>query len=136
MYSENKKTTFERNTLKVGIQFGKTFKNIAFRLGLFEGTAGVGFDIDIPFKTENFRWVTTFEVFDLSGWNRKKDRRPHLKWLNRMFIFRNIYFAFGADDFISKRNANAFFGAGIRFGDDDIKYLLGSVAGIGTGFVE
>jgi len=130
------KTTFERNTLKIGIQFGKTFKNIAFRLGLFEGTAGVGFDIDIPFKTENFRWVTTFEAFDLSGWNRKKDRRPHLKWLNRMFIFRNTYFSFGADDFISKRNANAFFGAGIRFGDDDIKYLLGSVAGIGTGFVE
>jgi len=130
------KTTFDRNTLKIGIQFGKTFKNIAFRLGLFEGTAGLGFDIDIPFKTENFRWVTTFEVFDLSGWNRKKDRRPHLKWLNRMFVFRNIYFAFGADDFVSKRNANAFFGAGVRFGDDDIKYLLGSVAGIGTGFVE
>jgi len=130
------KTTFERNTLKIGIQFGKIFKSIAFRLGLFEGTAGVGFDIDIPFKTENFRWVTTFEAFDLSGWNRKKDRRPHLKWLNRMFIFRNTYFVFGADDFISKRNANAFFGAGIRFGDDDIKYLLGSVAGIGTGFVE
>jgi len=130
------KTTFERNTLKIGIQFGKTFKNIAFRLGLFEGTAGVGFDIDIPFKTENFRWVTTLEAFDLSGWNRKKDRRPHLKWLNRMFIFRNTYFVFGADDFASKRNASAFFGAGIRFGDDDIKYLLGSVAGIGTGFIE
>jgi len=130
------KTTFERNTLKIGVQFGKTFKDIAFRLGLFEGTAGIGLDVDIPFKTENFRWVTTFEAFDLSGWNRKRDRRPHLKWLNRMFVFRNTYFVFGADDFISKRNANAFFGAGIRFGDDDIKYLLSSVAGIGTGFVE
>jgi phospholipid/cholesterol/gamma-HCH transport system substrate-binding protein len=131
-----KKTTFNRNTLKIGIQFGKVFKDIALRLGLFDGTAGIGFDIDIPLKTENFRWVTTFEAFDLSGWNRKKDRRPHLKWLNRMFIFRNIYFAFGADDFVSKRNANAFFGAGVRFGDDDIKYLLGSVAGIAPGFVE
>lgn len=131
-----KKTTFNRNTLKIGIQFGKIFKDIALRLGLFEGSAGIGFDVDIPFKTENFRWVTTFEAFDLSGWNRKKDRRPHLKWLNRMFIFRNIYFAFGADDFASKRNANAFFGGGIRFGDDDIKYLLGSVAGLGPGFIE
>ena len=35
----------------------------------------------------------------------------------------------GADDFISKKNANVFFGAGIRFGDDDVKYLIPSLGG-------
>lgn len=122
-----RKLKIRRNTVCLGLQFGKVFGPIAARFGLFEGSAGVGFDFDIPFSTDRFRWVTTLEMFDMSGWNRIDDRRPHLKWINRMYIFRNLYVVFGADDFISKRNANAFFGAGIRFGDDDVKYLVSSL---------
>ncbi len=120
-----KKEKYKRNSLLMGAQVGKIFKDVALRIGLFEGSAGAGVDIDIPFRIpDTLRWVTTFEVFDLSGWNRKDDRRPHLKWLNRMFVFNNLYFTFGADDFASKRNASVFLGAGLRFGDDDVKYLL------------
>ena len=124
---------FDRNAFRFGIQFGKVFNRVAFRVGIFEGFAGAGMDIDIPFPTDKFRWVTSFEAFDMSGWNRKDDRRPHLKWLNKMFILRNIYTTFGADDFASKRNASIFFGAGIRFGDDDVKYMLSSLSGAGAG---
>jgi phospholipid/cholesterol/gamma-HCH transport system substrate-binding protein len=126
---------FKRNTLLFGFQFGKIFNRIALRVGLFENSAGLGVDIDIPFKTDKFRWVTTLEVFDMSGWNRKNDRRPHIKWLNRMFFLRNLYFTFGADDFASKRNASAFLGAGLRFGDDDVKYLLSSISGVSANFI-
>ena len=128
-----KKITINRNTIRLGIQFGKIFNDVAIRCGLFEGSAGVGIDIDIPFETDKFRWVTTFEMFDMTGQNRIDDRRPHLKWLNRMHILRNIYFTFGADDFISKRNASAFVGGGLRFGDDDVKYLLSSLSGVVSG---
>lgn len=124
-----KKTKIDRYSLRLGLQFGKIYKSLALRFGLFEGTGGVAFDVDIPFNTEKFRWVTSFEAFDFYGWNRLHDRRPHLKWINRMFFFGNLYLTFGADDFVSKNNANAFFGAGVRFGDDDIKYLLPSVGG-------
>jgi len=127
-----KRELFKRNTISVGLQFGKVFKNLACRLGLFENSAGIGIDFDIPFKTDKFRWVTSFELYDVAGWNRKDDRRPHLKWINKMYFMRNIYAVFGADDFVSKRNGNVFVGAGIRFGDDDVKYLfssLGAAAG-------
>jgi phospholipid/cholesterol/gamma-HCH transport system substrate-binding protein len=124
---------YQRNTLKFGLQFGKIFKNIALRFGIFEGSAGVACDVDVPIRSDNFRWLTSLEAFDLSGWNRKDDRRPHLKWLNRMYLMRNIYLTFGADDFVSKHNANVFFGAGIRFGDDDAKLLLGGLGGGGCG---
>ena len=97
---------------------------------MIEGFVGMGADVDIPFKTDKFRWVTSFEAFDFRGWNRKHDKRPHLKWLNRMFLMRNVYFTFGADDFVSKHNANAFVGVGLRFGDDDVKYVLGSISGV------
>ncbi len=100
---------------------------VAVRFGLIEGYAGLGLDIDIPFGTDMFRWVTSFEAFDMTGQNRVDDRRPHLKWLNRMYMMRNIYLTFGADDFVSKRNANVFVGGGIRFGDDDVKFLLGGL---------
>ncbi len=126
---------FERNTIKFGLQFGTIYKDIAFRLGLFEGTAGLGLDVDIPFGTDTFRWVSTFEMFDMRGFNRRNDKRPHLKWLNRMFVFDNIYIIFGADDFVSKRNASAFMGAGVRFGDDDVKYLLGTMSNAGNASV-
>lgn len=119
--------TFTRNTLKFGLQFGKVFRDLAFRIGLFENTGGVAIDYDIPFESDKFRWVTTFELFDMNGWNRLHDRRPHLKWLNRMFFMRNLYITFGADDFVSKRNANGFVGLGLRFGDDDVKYILPSI---------
>ncbi len=131
IYNE-KLDVYNRNTLKLGFQFGKIFKNVALRFGLFEGAAGLALDVDMPVRTENFRWLTSLEAFDFSGWNRQDDRRPHLKWLNRMYLMRNIYLTFGADDFASKRNANVFFGAGIRFGDDDAKMLLGGMGGAGS----
>jgi len=125
------KLVFNRQTIKLGLQFGKIFGDLALRIGLFDGFAGLGMDVDIPLNSDKVRWVTTFEGFDFRGWNRKHDKRPHLKWLNRMFLLRNIYFTFGADDFVSKHNANAFVGLGFRFGDDDVKYVLGSISGAG-----
>jgi hypothetical protein len=124
-----------RNSYKFGLQFGKIFGDIALRFGLFEGFAGFGVDFEIPLRSNRFRWITTFELFDLRGWNRRgveatDDRRPHAKWINRMFVLDNIYFTFGADDFASKRNANTFVGAGVRFCDDDVKFLLSNVSAL------
>jgi phospholipid/cholesterol/gamma-HCH transport system substrate-binding protein len=130
---DKKKEKFYRGAVRFGLQFGKVFNDIAFRFGIFDSTFGVGIDFDIPFKSDKLRWVTTFEAFDLTGWNRIQDRRrPHLKWINRVFMFRNIYVTFGADDFVSKHNASAFFGFGLRFGDNDIKYYLPSLSGAGA----
>lgn len=114
----------KRNSFFFNLQFGKVYNDLAFRFGLFDSTGGIAVDYDIPFKNENFRWVTSLEAFDFIGQNRLDDDRPHFKWINKMFLLRNIYFVLGADDFISKHNKNAFFGVGIRFSDDDIKYLL------------
>lgn len=120
---------FTRGTIKLGLQVGKMFNNIAFRVGMFENAAGVALDYDVPFNTDKFRWVTSVEVFDFIGWHRKDDTRPHLKWINRVFILDTIYMTFGADDFISKDNANAFFGVGMRFDDDDFKYIFSRFGG-------
>lgn len=116
----------ERKEFAYGLQFGKIYNNIAMRVGLFEGTFGVGADYFIPLPSEKLSWITTFEAFDFKGQQRLeflKDRRPHLKWLNKVFLFNNIYTTFGFDDFVSQ-NASMFFGFGIRFADNDIKYIM------------
>lgn len=130
---KRKRTKLERDASAWSIQFGKTFNRVALRAGLFDGFAGAGIDIDIPLPYKEMRWVTTAEVYDFNGRNRLNDRRPHFKWINRIYAMRNLYFTFGADDFASKRNASTFYGMGLRFGDDDLKYLLGGLGGIPGG---
>lgn len=127
-----KQDRFYRGSIRFGLQFGKLFDDVAVRFGIFDNTVGIGVDYDIPFKSEKFRWVTSIEAFDFTGWNRLDDRRVHLKWINRVYMFRNLYVTFGADDFVSKHNASAFFGVGIRFGDSDVKYYLPNLSGAGS----
>jgi len=110
-----------------GFQFGKRFDRLALRLGLFEGTFGAGADYYVPLNTDKMYWITSFEAFDFKGINRLRDTRPHIKWLNRVFFLRNMYTIFGVDDFFSKGSASPFFGAGFKFGDKDLKYVLPSI---------
>lgn len=123
---QKEKREFDRYLLN--LQLGKIFGDLAFRTGLMDGTFGVGLDFDIPFASQDYRWVMTFEAFDFYGRNRIDDTRAHLKWLNKVYFSDSLYFVFGADDFISHSNKNAFFGAGFRFADDDIKYYVSGLS--------
>ncbi|MCX5923132.1 MAG: MlaD family protein [Candidatus Dependentiae bacterium] len=119
-----------REQYAYGLQVGKIYNNVALRVGLFEGAVGVGADYFIPLGTDKASWITTLEMFDFHGLQRldyATERRPHLKWINRVFVFNNLYTTFGADDFVS-HNASIFWGVGLRFADDDIKYLISKVS--------
>lgn len=116
----------KKNDILFGLQFGKRFNRLAFRFGLFENSFGFACDYYIPLPTDKMHWITTVELFDMRGVNRLSDTRPHLKWINKAFFLKNMYTAFGVDDIVSKNSANPFFGGGIRFNDDDLKYFLSS----------
>jgi len=123
------------------IQVGKTYDWIAFRIGLFDSAFGIATDVDIPFDMfHEYRLVSSLEAYDFQGRNRltghdyigqsptQIDDRPHLKWINKLFVTPHIYLTFGADDFISSTNKNFFVGAGMRFADDHLKYLISQVS--------
>ena len=124
----------KRNDTRVDMQVGKEFFDcLTLRAGTFEGTFGVGVDWALPINSSAVHWLMSLETYDLYGQNRFLcDRRPHLKWINRVYLFDNIYFTFGADDFISRYNANGFFGAGLRFSDDDLKHVASKIGIFGT----
>ena len=64
------------------------------------------------------------KAFDFS---RENDLDPHLRFLGRFHVTDNLFLLGGYDDFLVDENESIFFGAGLRWSDDDLKYLLGSV---------
>lgn len=124
-------TIQKKNDILFGLQFGKRFDRLALRIGMFESAFGFGCDYYVPLNTDKFHWITSLEAFDFRGTKRLNDTRPHVKWINKAFFLKNLYTTFGVDDIYSKRGANPFWGGGIRFNDDDLKYFLSSLTGAG-----
>ena len=110
---------WERDELLFTAQIGKRFKNLALRGGIFESTGGAGVD----YFAFNDKLQLTFEAFDFDS-----DRNAHLKAYAEYRLLKHIYLSAGWDDFISNEgNDSPFVGFAIRFEDEDLKYLLGSV---------
>lgn len=121
------KTTRRKNDILFGFQFGKRFDRLTARIGMFENSFGMAFDYYLPLKTDKLHWITSIEGFDFKGTNRINDKRPHIRWINKVFFMKNIYTAFGFGDMIGKKTSAPFWGGGIRFGDDDLKYIMSSL---------
>lgn len=102
------------------LQAGYRRGNTRLRAGLFESTGGVG--VDQSFLGD--RLGLTFEAYEFD----RDDDPPHLRFEARWFFHRNLYTYGGWDDVVGSERQAAFVGAGIRWGDDDLKYLLGTAA--------
>jgi phospholipid/cholesterol/gamma-HCH transport system substrate-binding protein len=86
--------------------------------GLIESTGGV--QVDVPLLDR--RALFSLEAFDFS---REQDLSPHLRLSGRWQFHPNLYVVGGYDDFLE--DDSFFLGGGIRWNDDNIKYLLGAV---------
>jgi phospholipid/cholesterol/gamma-HCH transport system substrate-binding protein len=103
--------------VRFSAELGKKLYDFTLRGGLIESTGGFGIDYTKgPVALQ-------FSAFDFSA------DRPHLKILSQLNLTRSIFFVAGLDDFISQEHGlDWFFGAGVRFTDEDIKSLLGTAS--------
>ena len=116
-------TRFERSFL-ISAQAGWTLAPFAVRLGVIDSTGGAGVDYSF-----NNRIRVTGEAFDFG--HRTGDNNPHVR-LYGEYVFRQekpttptLFLRSGVDNVL---NHTAFtLGGGIRWRDDDLKYLLGSI---------
>jgi phospholipid/cholesterol/gamma-HCH transport system substrate-binding protein len=113
---------FERGFL-VSAQAGWSLAPFAVRLGLFDSSGGAGVD-----WRYNDRIRLTGEAFDFGG---RRDDNPHLRVYGEYIMRREkprtplLFISSGVDNPLNK---TAFtFGGGIRWRDDDLKYLLGTL---------
>jgi phospholipid/cholesterol/gamma-HCH transport system substrate-binding protein len=115
-------TKFDRDFLISG-QVGWVLDDMAVRIGLFDSTGGVGADYQW-----NDRIRFTGEAFDFG---KKRDDLPHIRLLGQYVVRKEkphtpqLFLTTGVDNAL---NDTAFlFGGGVRWKDEDLKYLIGSV---------
>ncbi|MBI5444701.1 MAG: hypothetical protein HY900_26240 [Deltaproteobacteria bacterium] len=120
--STTEKKIVTRDKMKFSLQVGKRFSFLTLRGGLFESSGGVGADVHL--LSDRLRLST--ELFDFS----REEGPPHLKLSARWNFWKHLFLTAGLDDFLDKDRSDVFFGAGIRFVDDDLKYLLSPAAGL------
>ncbi len=118
-------TTKYDRTYLLGAQVGWVLDQFAVRIGMIDSTGGAAVDYQF-----NPRIRLTGEAFDFG---KKRDPNPHLR-LSGQYILRNetaktpqIFVSGGLDDPLNKNGRSVTFGGGIRWRDDDLKYLLSSV---------
>jgi phospholipid/cholesterol/gamma-HCH transport system substrate-binding protein len=117
-----KQTRFDRDYL-ISAQAGWTLDNMAVRVGLFDSTGGAGVDYRL-----NDRVTLTGEAFDFG---KRRDDNPHIRLFGEYTLRKEqkllprIFVTTGVDNAL---NDTAFIlGGGIRWRDEDLKYLLGSL---------
>jgi phospholipid/cholesterol/gamma-HCH transport system substrate-binding protein len=96
--------------------------DIRFWGGLIESKGGV--QVEYPWNVWLHRplWLS-FEAFDFS---RPLNQRAHLRLTGKWQLHPNLYVIGGYDDPLEQHSF--FLGAGIRWKDDNLKYLLGSAS--------
>jgi len=113
--------TYE-DKLRFTVEFAKRWGNLAIRLGLIESKGGVGGD---------FFAFDDRVKFSLDAWNfnstEPKNLNTHMKATATWSITKVVFVNAGYDNFLNSSRAAGFAGVGLKFDDDDLKYLMGSV---------
>jgi phospholipid/cholesterol/gamma-HCH transport system substrate-binding protein len=115
----NNQTTDATN---LNLQVGWHLRDFTLRTGLFESHFGLG--IDKEFLKNKLR--LTLEAYDLA----RDQKAPHLRFEGRYYLTRNLFAYSGWDDPTFHSHSSVLFGAGLTWGDDDLKYLFGSAGAI------
>lgn len=113
-------TLTQEDKITLSAQFGFSFGQADFRAGLFESTGGAAVDYHLMDR----RLRLSLEAFDFS---RENDLEPRLRLTGRWHFHDNLFLTGGYDDVLEGERRSVFLGGGIRWNDEDLKYLLGSV---------
>lgn len=107
---------------RFSVLFAKRWGNLALRLGLIENTGGGGVDA--------FAFNDRIK-FSVDSWNMNSQEpgndHAHMKATATYQFGKAAFVNGGYDNFLNSKRASAFAGIGLRFDDDDLKYLLGSI---------
>ena len=107
-------------------QFAKRFdNNIALRVGVMESTFGVG--ADYFFNDEYGR--IKFDVWDFDA-DEAEANEAHVRIGLDYRLFKYFFVSGGVDNLLNPDRRGVYVGGGLKFEDEDFKYLLGSTPNI------
>ncbi|HKJ71637.1 MAG TPA: MlaD family protein [Gammaproteobacteria bacterium] len=114
------------NDLKFTFMFGRTWPNygLSGRIGLMQTSGGLGLSY-YPFRSLEL----SADLWDFGGSNSGDNfDGPQSRLLARYsFLDDHLFVQGGVHNAFSNQYRSAFVGAGLRFFDEDLKYIMGSV---------
>jgi phospholipid/cholesterol/gamma-HCH transport system substrate-binding protein len=113
--------------IEFNAQFAKRFSDIAMRIGMTENTFGVG--SDYFFLKDKGKIYG--DAWDFSN-DEEGAKNPHVKFGVDYFLFKNIFMSAGVDNILNRKQRGGYAGVGLRFEDEDFKYLFGSMPKISS----
>jgi len=114
----------EKGRTVISAQYGKDFGDARLRGGIIESTGGFGMDYFMLNKKLKF----SLDGYDFNAYNDVRGNNAHLKSYLTYTMKKHIQLYTGYDNFLNSEAKNLFFGLGVKFEDDDLKYLIGSSA--------
>ncbi len=112
----------------VSAMYGRRYKDLRFRLGLIENTGGAGVD----YYLFNDDGRLSMDIFDFNAVNDVRGDKAHLNLYYKHRFLKHLDAYVGVDNALNSKARNYFFGVGLEFIDQDMKYLLGSMSGAGS----
>jgi phospholipid/cholesterol/gamma-HCH transport system substrate-binding protein len=110
-----------KDTVALSAEVGYRLGHWIGRAGLIENDGGVGID----FLTLKDRLQFSAQLWNFD----RQDLNAQAKLTGRYYFSPSVYLLGGWNDFLNTKAHldSAFVGAGIRWGDDDVKYFAGSI---------
>ncbi len=126
---EIKETPEDRPGLRFNVQVAKRWSPVGLRFGLFESYPGVAADAYF-FDDKITASVEAFHLSDAFTNQRRDDASgdARVKAYGNFHFTPNLYLTGGIDGVGRKPGPFGFFGAGIRFTDDDLKSVIGAAS--------
>lgn len=119
--------------MKFTLQYGQVYQNVAdsgqdvaLRLGLKDSTGGLGVDTwsTVPYVNKDVK--LSADLYDFGGTNMADADNPQLDLRARVDLLGNsLYGIAGYDNVLNEKYSSPVVGIGMRFQDDDLKYLAG-----------
>jgi phospholipid/cholesterol/gamma-HCH transport system substrate-binding protein len=121
------RTIEEETTTKIEFtaQFARRFEDFVMRIGLMENTFGLG--ADYFFSDDDGR--IKFDIWDFSAKEAEADE-AHARIGFDYRFFKYLFVTSGIDNLLNSERRGIFVGGGLRFEDEDLKYLIGSMPSI------
>lgn len=117
------RVTEEETTSKIefSAQFARRFHDLALRIGLMENTFGFGAD----YFFDSDRGRIKFDIWDFAAKEAGADR-AHARLGVDYILFKYLFISGGIDNILNSSRRGIYVGGGLKFEDEDLKYLLGS----------
>lgn len=127
--NEVKEIPDTRDALRFNVQVAKRWSPLGLRFGLFESYPGLAADAYL-FGDKLTASVEAFHLSDAFTNQRRQDGSgdARFKAYGNFNFTPNLYLTGGVDGVGRKPGAFGFFGAGIKFTDDDLKSVLGAAS--------